>query len=336
MNEANKKNVQLEETVVCSLYRFVKLNNHEALREPLLKLLQKLQVKGSLLLAHEGLNGTIAGSREAINQVIVFLKKDGRFDGLQIKESKTNTSPFKRTKVKVKKEIVTMGRPDIDPQHYAGEYVKPEDWNDLISDPNVVVIDTRNEYEIAVGSFDGAVNPQTTTFREFPLFAKTLNLHKSTKVAMYCTGGIRCEKSTAYLKSLGFDNVYHLEGGILKYLEETPEDNSLWKGECFVFDDRVTVNHQLHQGSYDQCHACRTPISQKDKQSPYFTEGISCHHCYKNLTEKRRKRLQERQKQVRLARQRGDSHIGSDASEAHRSLKVKKLKRKVMQRNESG
>jgi len=198
-----------------------------------------------------------------------------------------------------------------------------------------VVIDTRNEYEIAVGSFDGAVNPQTTTFREFPLFAETLNLHKSTKVAMYCTGGIRCEKSTAYLKSLGFDNVYHLEGGILKYLEETPENNSLWRGECFVFDDRVTVNQQLHQGKYDQCHACRTPISQKDKQSPYFSEGISCHHCYKNLTEKRRKRLQERQKQVRLARQRGDSHIGSDASEAHRSLKAEKLKRKVMQRNES-
>ena len=326
--------MQLEEIIVCSLYRFVALNDHEALKGPLLQLLQKLQITGSLLLADEGLNGSIAGSREAINQVIMFLEKDGRFNGLQIKESKTDKSPFKRTKVKIKAEIVSMGLPDIDPQHYAGEYVTPAKWNSLISDPDVVVIDTRNKYEIAVGSFDGALNPQTTSFREFPFFARALKLHKSTKVAMYCTGGIRCEKSTAYLKSLGFDNVYHLQGGILKYLEEIPENESLWKGECFVFDDRVTVNHQLRQGRYDQCHACRTPISQEDKESPYFSEGISCHLCYKNLSEDRRKRLQERVKQVRLAKKRGEIHIGSDASKAHRALKIKKQNEKAMQRDD--
>ena len=336
MNKEKRQDVQLEEIIVCSLYHFVALDDHEALKESLLQLLQKLQITGSLLLAGEGLNGTIAGSREAINQVIMFLEKDGRFNGLQIKESKTDKSPFKRTKVKIKTEIVTMGLPYIDPQHYAGEYVAPAQWNRLISDPDVVVIDTRNEYEIAVGSFDGALNPQTTSFREFPLFAKTLKIHKSTKVAMYCTGGIRCEKSTAYLKSLGFNNVYHLQGGILKYLEETPENESLWKGECFVFDDRVTVNHQLRQGRYDQCHACRTPISQEDKESPYFLEGISCHLCYKTLTEDRRERLQERVKQVRLAKKRGETHIGSVASEAHRSLKIKKQNKKAMQRDDFG
>ena len=326
---------QKNQTIVCSLYCFADLDNYEDLREPLLALLKRGGIKGSLLLALEGLNGTIAGSRESIDQVIKFLKKDSRFSGLQIKESKAKKVPFNRAKVKLKKEIVTMGIPNIEPQYYAGEYVPPGEWNDLISDPNVMLIDTRNEYEIEVGSFTGAINPHTTSFREFPLFAKSLNLDKDTKVAMYCTGGIRCEKSTAYFKSLGFDHVYHLEGGILKYLEEIPETDSLWKGECFVFDDRVTVNHQLHQGQYDQCHACRSPISEEDRDSPYFSKGISCHRCYKNLTNKRRQRLEEREKQVKLAKKRGETHIGSDVSEMNRLHRDKKLKEKEKQRKKS-
>jgi UPF0176 protein len=320
---------------ISALYHFVVLEDYEALRERLLAIMQQHNVCGTLLLAREGINGTIAGTREGVDSVLRFLKSDSRFVQLQHKESVASKLPFHRTKVKLKNEIITMGVPDIDAERYAGTYVKPSDWNDLISDPDVTVIDTRNEYEIGVGSFIGAINPHTDSFREFPAFAQTLNAGENKKVAMYCTGGIRCEKSTAYLKSIGFDDVYHLEGGILKYLEVVPEDESLWQGECFVFDDRVTVDHQMRQGRYDQCHACRGPISEKDKSSPRYVPGVSCPNCYQGLTEKQRARFTEREKQVRLAKKRGESHIGSDAADAHQQHKEEKLNHKARQREQS-
>src|SRR5690606_15378493 len=230
------------------------------------------------------------------------------------KESYDSDMPFYRSKVKLKKEIVTMGVEDIDPTHIVGTYVKPKDWNALISDPDVTLIDTRNHYEVQIGTFKGAIDPNTTSFREFPEYSKKhLDPAKNKKVAMFCTGGIRCEKSTAYLKQQGFEEVYHLEGGILKYLEEVPEDESLWQGECFVFDNRVTVNHQLQKGHYDQCHACRMPITEEDKQHSHYTPGVSCHHCYDKTNEEQRERFREREKQMRLAKERGESHIGNDA-----------------------
>lgn len=314
-------------TVVCALYKFVELADHESLRAPLLDLMEANDIRGTLLLAAEGINGTIAGPREGVDALLDFLKADGRFDGLSCKESYDDDQPFLRAKVKLKKEIVTMGVEGIDPKQIVGTYVKPEDWNSLISDPDVTVIDTRNEYEVQIGTFRGAINPHTETFREFPGYAQTaLDPEKHKKVAMFCTGGIRCEKSTAYLKALGFDEVYHLEGGILKYLEEVPEEASLWEGECFVFDNRVTVDHSLERGHYDQCHACRMPIDENDKLSNAYVPGVSCPHCIDKYPEERRARFRERERQVRLARERGESHIGADASETARARRERKLR----------
>ena len=251
---------------VCALYKFVRLENFEDLKSPLIQLMSENDVKGTLLLAHEGINGTISGEKESIEKVIAHLNSDERINPIDVKLSYHQKQPFLRTKVKLKKEIVTMGCEDIDPNRSVGTYVKPQDWNQLISDPDVLLIDTRNDYEVEIGTFKNAINPDTESFREFPTYAdKNLDKEKHKKVAMFCTGGIRCEKSTAYLKEQGFEEVYHLQGGILKYLEEVPEDESLWEGECFVFDDRVAVNHQLEKGQYDQCHACRYPITEEDK-----------------------------------------------------------------------
>ncbi|MDD5273174.1 MAG: rhodanese-related sulfurtransferase, partial [Methylovulum sp.] len=233
------------------------------------------------------------------------------------KESYTDTLPFNRPKVKLKKEIVTLGIEGIDPQRVVGTYVNPKDWNQLIQDPNVILIDTRNDYEYQVGTFKNAINPKTDSFRQFPEFVKTQldpNTHK--KVAMFCTGGIRCEKSTAYLKEQGFSEVYHLKGGILKYLEDVPEQDTLWQGECFVFDERVTVNHQLEKGGYDQCNACRLPITEADKASVHYQQGVSCPHCYDKASNEQKARFAEREKQMALARQRGEAHIGADAAKA--------------------
>ncbi|MDA0788915.1 MAG: rhodanese-related sulfurtransferase [Proteobacteria bacterium] len=321
--------------VVCAFYHFVHLKDLPGLRRKLLGALLDQQVRGTILLAPEGINGTIAGSRNGIDRTLARLRSDPRFSGLRHKESTTDRPPFHRTKVKLRKEIVTMGAPDIDPLAISGTYVKPQDWNALISDPAVTVIDTRNEYEVAIGTFRNAVNPHTRSFREFPDYARDrMNLGKGQKVAMFCTGGIRCEKSTALLKSLGYEDVYHLEGGILKYLEEVPEEDSLWEGECFVFDDRVTVNHQLQTGHYEQCHACRMPINAADKASPDYEPGVSCPHCITGVTEERRLRLLEREKQMQLAEQRGQPHIGGDAARSQaRSRQAKKL-RKQRQRGQ--
>ena len=297
--------------VVAALYRFTRLDNFAELREPLLDLMLANNVRGTLLLAHEGINGTISGRREDIDTVLNWLRADARLAELDHKESIVDEHPFLRTKVKLKKEIVTMGVEGIDPTRVVGTYLSGEDWNRVISDPETLLIDTRNDYEYEVGTFAGAINPQTKTFREFPDYVREhLDPQKHKRVAMFCTGGIRCEKSTAYLKEQGFDEVYHLKGGILKYLEETPKDNSLWQGECFVFDERVTVDHDLQPGSFDQCHACRRTISDEDKLSPPYQKGVSCPKCVDEYSPEQRQRFAERQRQIDLARARGEQHLG--------------------------
>ncbi|MDX1803212.1 MAG: rhodanese-related sulfurtransferase [Alcanivorax sp.] len=299
--------------VVAALYKFVRLPDFEQLREPLLALMHEQDVRGTLLLASEGVNGTISGPRVGIDAVLGWLKGDARLADLEHKESFHDEHPFLRTKVKLKKEIVTMGVEGIDPNRVVGTYLSPEEWNAVISDPETLLIDTRNDYEYEVGTFMGAVNPETRTFREFPQYVKDhLDPGKHKKVAMFCTGGIRCEKSTAFLKEQGFEEVYHLKGGILKYLEEMPRDDSLWQGECFVFDERVTVNHDLEPGEFDQCHACRRPISDDDKHSDQYQPGVSCPRCYDESSAEQKQRFAERQKQIELARQRGRAHRGQN------------------------
>ncbi|MFO7993590.1 MAG: rhodanese-related sulfurtransferase [Marinobacter sp.] len=324
-----------QDVVVCALYKFAVLNDYKALRQPLLDLMLEKDVHGTLLLAREGINGTIAGSRAGVDAIRHWLDADERFEGIDYKESFVDIQPFKRTKVKLKKEIVTMGVEGIDPKRIVGTYVDPKEWNDLISDPGVMVVDTRNQYEVEIGTFRNARNPATDTFREFPEYVKeNLDSSKHKKVAMFCTGGIRCEKSTAFLKEQGFDEVYHLKGGILRYLEEVPESQSLWQGECFVFDDRVTVNHKLERGEYDQCHACRRPITEEDKQRPEYERGVSCHQCIDSLTEEQKARFAERERQMRLAEQRGEAHVGGEAARVIAERKArKKAEREQQARN---
>ncbi len=313
-----------QEIVVAALYKFVDLPDFHDIREPLLDRCLSLGIKGTLLLASEGINGTVAGSRQAIDELLEYLRSDKRFIDIGHKESIDQSYPFYRMKVKLKKEIVTMGVTGIDPKRVVGTYVKPENWNQLISDPEVFLVDTRNDYEFDIGTFEGAVNPVTTTFREFPQYVKeNLDPEKHKKVAMFCTGGIRCEKSTAYLKEQGFDEVYHLQGGILQYLEDVPEEKSMWKGECFVFDNRVAVNHQLEKGQYDQCHGCRHPITEEEKASELYEPGVSCPKCHERLSDDQKLRFKERQKQMQLAKARGEHHIGeeSPARQIHNQLK---------------
>ena len=327
MNDTNPS------VVVAALYRFARFPDFEAFRQPLFEAMLAAEVRGTLLLAAEGINGTIAGSRLGIDKVLDFLQQDERFAGLEVKESYVDDNPFYRTKVKLKKEIVTMGVKDIDPNEIVGTYVDAEDWNELISRPDVLLLDTRNKYEVEIGTFDGAVNPETDSFREFPEYvARHLDPGNHQKVAMFCTGGIRCEKSTAYLRQQGFDEVYHLKGGILKYLELVPESESKWQGECFVFDNRVTVNHKLEQGAYDQCHACRMPITEQDKESEYYQKGISCHHCCDKHTPDQVKRYAERERQIELAKQRGETHIGQPMQDTIDSRRREKLSFKASQR----
>ena len=302
--------------VVAALYRFARLPQFEALREPLLDQCVSFGIRGTLLLASEGINGTVAGTREGIDLLLAYLKAIPELAQLDHKESFCDELPFYRMKVKLKKEIVTMGVHGIDPQVTVGRYVEPKDWNALITDPDVLLVDTRNDYEVEIGTFKGALDPNTTTFREFPEYVKNnLDPQKQKKVAMFCTGGIRCEKATAYMIEQGFDEVFHLKGGILKYLEEVPEAESLWQGECFVFDNRVSVNHKLEKGDYDQCHGCRFPITEQDKRDARYVAGVSCPRCHDLLTEDQRMRFSERQKQIQLAKQRQQVHIGSSYSE---------------------
>ena len=315
--------------VVSALYHFVTLDDYQAMRQPLYDFMMDNHIKGTILLAKEGINGTVAGIKPSIDRLHAWLRSDARLKDLRSKESFDDSMPFYRTRVKLKKEIVTMGVPDIDPNHIVGTYVKPEDWNALISDPDVTIIDTRNDYEYAIGSFKNAINPKTETFRQFPDYVKqNLDPKKHKKVAMFCTGGIRCEKSTAYLKEQGFDEVYHLQGGILKYLETVAEEETLWDGECFVFDNRVSVDHQLNKGNYDQCHACRLPITEEDKLSEKYSQGVSCPSCFDKKSEQQRQRFAERERQVQLARSRGEQHIGSEVNAiSHQRKSAKEAQR---------
>ncbi|MFW5331614.1 rhodanese-related sulfurtransferase [Hydrogenophaga sp. ZJX-1] len=300
--------------LTAALYKFVDLPDFEALREPLQACCEAHQVKGTLLLASEGINGTIAGLEPGVRAVLAHLRADPRLATLQHKEAWAHKPPFLRMKVRLKKEIVTLRVPGLDPNKTVGQYVKPQDWNALVADPDVVLIDTRNDYEVAIGSFQGAINPNIKTFTELPAWLDAqpaLQGEKKPRVAMFCTGGIRCEKSTALMKKHGFEEVYHLEGGILKYLEEVPPEQSTWEGECFVFDERVSVGHGLQTGSHELCRSCRWPLDAEDKASVHYVKGVSCAHCHDQRSAEQKAQLAERQRQVELAEVRGEVHVGA-------------------------
>lgn len=300
--------------LTAALYKFVDLPDHDTLREPLLACCEANAVQGTLLLAREGINGTIAGPEAGVRAVLAHLRADARLANLQHKEAWADKPPFSRMKVRLKKEIVTLRVPGLDPNKTVGQYVKPQDWNALLADPDVLVIDTRNDYEVAIGTFKGAVNPDIKTFTQLPAWLDAqpaLQGAKKPKVAMFCTGGIRCEKSTALMKMRGFDEVYHLEGGILKYLEEVPPEQSAWEGQCFVFDERVSVGHGLQPGPHELCRSCRWPLSEADKASPHYVKGVSCAHCHDQRTPEQKAHMAERQRQVELAEARGEVHVGA-------------------------
>ena len=300
--------------VVAALYKFVRLDDAPQLRSQLQTCCDKAGISGTILLANEGINGTISAPVHAIEQLLEWLQADSRFSGVSLKFSGSDTQPFLRMKVRLKQEIVTMGYPDIKPAERTGTYVEPADWNALISDPDVMLVDTRNTYETAIGMFDGAIDPKTINFRDFPKWATKLAQQPATKrpkkLAMYCTGGIRCEKATALMQDFGFEEVYHLRGGILKYIEDVPLEQSKWHGECFVFDGRVAVNHKLQPGSYQMCYACRMPLSNSDLASDDYMDGVSCPNCKPSLSPQRAARFAERQKQISLAAERGEQHLG--------------------------
>ncbi|NCG18752.1 MAG: rhodanese-related sulfurtransferase [Rhodobacterales bacterium] len=299
-----------------ALYKFTPIDSPADLRNELQGVCDKAGLKGTLLVAPEGINGTLAGKRAGIDALLAHLRAKPQLADLEVKLSGVEKMPFFRMKVRLKREIVTMGQPGIDPTVSVGQYVLPEDWNALISDPNTITIDARNDYETAVGTFRGAIDPGIATFRDFPAWfrrarERLLGEGRVPKVAMFCTGGIRCEKSTAFLKSEGLDNVFHLKGGILKYMERVPEGESLWQGECFVFDQRVTVKHGLKIGSYELCHGCRRPVCSADKASPLFEEGVQCAACHDERTDAQREGYRERQRQVENATKAGTTHVGA-------------------------
>ena len=296
--------------IIAALYHFTRFDDPAALVAPLFALAEAQGVKGSLLLASEGINGTIAGDRAGLDTVLAHIRALPGCAAFTHKESWSETPPFGRMKVRHKREIVTMGLPDIDPKAKVGHYLSGQDWNDLISQPDVAVIDTRNDYEVAIGTFQGAVDPLTKSFREFPAWwAENKDRFHNKRIAMFCTGGIRCEKSTNFLLGQGVEEVYHLKGGILQYLEDVPKDQSLWDGECYVFDQRVSVGHGLVPGDYDSCHACRRPISPADKADPAFEQGVQCPHCVGEYDASDRARFRERQRQIQLSAARGERHL---------------------------
>ncbi|WP_370171779.1 MULTISPECIES: oxygen-dependent tRNA uridine(34) hydroxylase TrhO [Hyphomonas] len=303
---------------IAAFYKFFSFPDFEARKADLAQLLCGAGVKGTVLLAAEGVNGTIAGTADGIETALSALRAIPGAADLEAKFSEADEMPFLRLKVRLKKEIVTMGVPGTDPNALVGTYVEANEWNELISDPDTVLIDTRNDYEYAIGTFEGAIDPETKTFREFPDWfrefrAKLEAEGRSPKVAMFCTGGIRCEKATSFVKSEGIEDVFHLKGGILKYLETVPETDSKWRGECFVFDERVSVKHDLTPGEYDMCHACKRPITDADKAEASYVPGVSCPHCIDEMSDEQRARFAERQKQIDLARQRGQEHMGPEA-----------------------
>ena len=286
---------------VATFYQFAPLDDHFDLRDRIEARCQVLGIRGIILLATEGINATVSGTRDSVLELLDFLKSDPRLAELTWKESSSPGHPFRKLRVRLKKEIVTMGVPGVDPARLVGTYVAPKDWNALLADPDVILVDTRNDYEVEIGTFQNAVNPNIRTFRELPAWCETnIDAGKKPKVAMFCTGGIRCEKSTAYLKESGVEEVYHLEGGILKYLEEIPAEDSLWEGQCFVFDERVSVGQDLEVGGYDLCRGCRRPLSEADTQSEHYVRGVSCHRCVDETTPKQKAGFAERQRQIDL------------------------------------
>ena len=294
---------------IAALYKFVPVADIAATKQRLLPLFEEWGLCGSLLIAPEGINGTLAGQGDAIDKLVDLVGKEFGLEADLIKFSEADEKPFQRLRLRLKKEIITFKQEKADPNIQVGTYVKPQDWNALISDPEVLLIDTRNDYEVAIGTFKGAIDPKTETFREFPDYIKAnFDPSKHKKVAMFCTGGIRCEKASSYMLGEGFEEVYHLKGGILKYFEEVPQEQSLWDGDCFVFDNRVTVRHDLTEGEYDQCHACRHPISVEDRASEHYSPGVSCPHCWDSLSEKTRRSAIDRQKQIELAKARNQPH----------------------------
>lgn len=304
-----------EKYIIASFYKFVPIRNLEKLQNTLYHICWELGISGTVLLADEGINGTIAGTRNSIKDLYQWFCDQPNLNQLQIKYSEDTSIPFHRLKVRIKKEIVTMGKPGIDPTSDVGTYVDPLDWNLLLKEDNTVVIDTRNYYEVEIGTFDKALNPGTNSFREFPAWVsgtleKMPDITKESKIAMFCTGGIRCEKATSYLKDRGYKNVFHLEGGILKYFEDVSDEENLWNGECFVFDNRVSLKKDLKPGEYLMCHACRMPLAQKDLESKKYSPGVHCPKCFGTHTEKQVKRFKDRQRQMELSNLRGEKHLG--------------------------
>ncbi len=300
---------------VAAFYSFIDLSDLLELKSEFTEFLKKQDIRGTMLIASEGINGTLAGKESSINELKNFLKSKNLYEAKNFKTSHCEYDPFPRLKIKLKDEIVTIGNKLVDPKKIVGEYIPPEDWNQLIADAEVMVLDTRNTYEHSIGSFKNAIQPETINFREFPAWldqVEASGLDKNKKVAMFCTGGIRCEKASSLMRSKGFENIYQLQGGILNYLEKINEEDSLWKGECFVFDDRVAINHKLKVGSYDMCHGCRMPITESDKNSEHYERGISCPNCFNMKTPDQKKRYAERQKQVDLAKLRNEKHIGAN------------------------
>ena len=301
------------EILVATLYKFFKVDDLVALQNQLYAICNKNNVMGTILIANEGVNGTISAKPREIEKTLISIQKDDRFSEIEIKYSSANKQPFHKMRVRLKKEIVTIGLPEINPNKTVGTYVKPEEWNDIISDPDVILIDTRNKFEIKIGSFKNALDPRTTSFRDFPEWVKKFKQDKTNtnkKIAMYCTGGIRCEKASSLMKEEGFNEVYHLQGGILKYLEQVEKEKSLWEGECFVFDDRVCLTENLEVGSYKMCFACRMPITEDELNDDRYEEGISCLYCYDKTTKDKKERFESRQKQIELSKLRGEKHIG--------------------------
>ena len=299
---------------IVALYKFCKIEDPIYFQKFIKSELSSLNILGTIIIGEEGINGTISGNESSLNKAVTALKSINLFQDLDLKESYSAKKPFLRLKIKIKEEIVSMGLKDIDPTIQAGQYIVPEEWNNLINDKNTVLIDTRNNYEYSIGSFENSINPETNNFKEFPNWVDKQGFNESDKksknFAMFCTGGIRCEKASSYMKNQGFKNVFHLKGGILKYLENIDIKDSKWKGECFVFDDRVSVKHDLSEGEYDLCHGCRTPITEQDKLSPNYVKGVSCEHCINNKTIEQVNRYKSRQKQINLAKTKNENHLG--------------------------
>ena len=313
-NYLNTNNSTLDKYIISTFYKFLVLENYQELKIKFDKSLSKTNIKGTILLANEGINGTIAGSESDLKKFFLYMDKFSRFKDINPKFSSSNKNPFLRMKVRLKKEIVTIGIPEVSPSNLVGKYLNVEEWNEFLNESDSMIIDTRNDYEVSIGTFKNSINPKIKSFRNFPNWVqKNLidkKVSKKSKIGMFCTGGIRCEKSTSYLKQLGFENVFHLDGGILKYLENVKSDENEWKGECFVFDYRVSLNDSLEKGEYDMCYACRMPLSKENKKNKHYVKGQSCEYCYDQTTTKHKKRFNEREKQIKLSKMKNLNHLG--------------------------